>query len=292
MTVTSKVVLDGKTLTEGTIVAVYYNDQIRGKIAADVENYVYLTVGGDAEDRDIPLHFKVYTGGRIIEVDQGLKFSWQGKTGSYADPYIITLPTPVTTNTSSEGWATTCLPFNAAVPEGVTVFAATTIEGGALKIQKVEGCTILPKETPVLLKTDAQTSYEWLARVANGDAVIETNLFKGTTEATAVAAGSVLTLGHATDGNKAIGFWRFTGTSVPANRAYLEASVTTNVRGVTIDWNDMATGIGEVRSGCEVRSEKCEVRSEAYDLSGRKILHSSLPHPSLVIVNGKKIVLR
>ena len=32
MTVTSKVVLDGKTLTEGTIVAVYYNDQIRGKL--------------------------------------------------------------------------------------------------------------------------------------------------------------------------------------------------------------------------------------------------------------------
>ena len=143
-----------------------------------------------------------------------------------------------------------------------------------------------------------------LSRVASGDAKIGTNIFKGTTEATAVGEGSVLTLGHATDGNNEIGFWLFNGSTVPANRAYLEASQAAGVRGVTIDWNDMATGIGEVRSEkCgvrsefEVRSEKCGVRSDAYDLSGRKILHSSFPHSSfphssLVIVNGKKIVLR
>lgn len=101
-----------------------------------------------------------YTGGRIIEVDQELNYTPYNDYGSYTDPYIINLPAPVTTNTSSEGWATTCLPFNAAVPDGVTVFAASGIEGGALKLQKVEGCTILPKETPVLQNTSTYNVWD------------------------------------------------------------------------------------------------------------------------------------
>ncbi|MBQ2236158.1 MAG: hypothetical protein II428_05490, partial [Muribaculaceae bacterium] len=136
---------------------------------------------------------------------------------------------------------------NAAVPEGVSVYTASRIEDGVLKIEPV-ACTILPKDTPVLLKTESKTSYEWLSRVAEGNAEIETNLFKGTTEALSVEAGSVLTLGHATDGNKAIGFWLFNGATVPANRAYLEKTAVEGVRGVAIDWNEV-TGIVEIENG-------------------------------------------
>ena len=282
-----KVLLNGEELTSEAVIAAYAGDELRGKKSPDDENMVWLQLWGD--DHVVPIHFKVYTGGRIIEVDQGLEYSPYNDYGSYADPYLINLTT-VTTNTSAEGWATTCLPFNAVVPDGVSVYTASRIEDGVLKIEPV-ACTILPKDTPVLLKTESKTSYEWLSRVAEGNAEIETNLFKGTTEALSVEAGSVLTLGHATDGNKAIGFWRFNGTTVPANRAYLEPSVAAEVRGVTIDWDGMAAGIGEMK--CErVKSEKCA--DTWYDLSGRKIRHASsiISHPSFVILNGKKIFMR
>ena len=282
MTLTAQAVLNGETLTSEAIVAVYHDDQIRGKARPNAEkNILSITVDGDLDDEDI--YFKVYTGGRIIEVDQGAQYTYYGKIGSYDNPYIINLPTPVVSNTSSEGWATTCLPFNAAVPDGVEVYTASRIESGVLKIEQVD-CTILPKNTPVLLKTESQTSYEWLSRVADSDAVIETNLFKGTTEATTVAAGSVLTLGHATDGNKAIGFWLFNGTTVPANRAYLEKSSGISARGVTIEKN-VVTGISEISDS------KYPTQDVVYDLQGRKVI-SHLKKGSLLIVNGKKTVVR
>ena len=203
MTLSGRVYLNGEELGSETVVAAYENEQIRGKSRINENKSLTLTILGDAGEHPA-IHFKVYTGGRIIEVDQGLTYTYYAEVGTFADPYIINLPL-VTNNTSAEGWATTCLPFNAAVPEGVTVYAAKSIEDGVMKLDPIS-CTILPKNTPVLLKTETKTSYEWLSRVADGDATIETNLFKGTTEEIEVEAESVLTLGHGTI-NKAIGFW-------------------------------------------------------------------------------------
>ena len=287
MILVGKVMLNGVALTEEAVVAAYYNDEIRGKKRPNSEGILNMKVHGGTT---VPLHFKVYTGGRIIEVNQGTQFKWDDILGSASNPYIINLTT-VTTNTSAEGWATTCLPFNAAVPEGVTVYTASRIEDGVLKIEPVE-CSILPKETPVLLKTASQTSYEWLSRVANGDATIGTNLFKGTTKATDVEARSVLTLGHATDGNKAIGFWLFNGTTIPANRAYLEKPAE-GVRGYALDWTDeVITGIeaidmnGDSANASPKSGDKQYARG--YDLLGRSLTGKS----HLMIINGKKIMVR
>ena len=286
MTLTAQVVLNGVTLTSEAIVAVYHDDQIRGKGRPNASNVLSITVDGDIDDEDI--YFRVFTGGRIIEVDQGAQYTYYGKIGSADSPYLINLTT-VTTNTSAEGWATTCLPFNAAVPEGVTVYAAKSIEDGVMKLDPIS-CTILPKNTPVLLKTETKTSYEWLSRVADGDATIETNLFKGTTEEIEVEAESVLTLGHGTI-NKAIGFWLFTGTTIPANRAYLEKPAE-GVRGYALDWTDEVTGIeaidmnGDSANASPKSGDKKYVRG--YDLLGRSLTGKS----HLMIINGKKIMVR
>jgi hypothetical protein len=286
MTLTALVVLNGVTLTSEAIVAVYHDDQIRGKGRPNASNVLSITVDGDIDDEDI--YFRVFTGGRIIEVDQGAQYTYYGKIGSADSPYLINLTT-ITTNTSAEGWATTCLPFNAAVPEGVTVYAAKSIEDGVMKLDPVS-CTILPKDTPVLLKTETQTSYEWLSRVADGDATIETNLFKGTTEEIEVEAESVLTLGHGKI-NKAIGFWLFTGTTIPANRAYLEKPAE-GVRGYTLDWTDEVTGIeaidmnGDSANASPKSGDKQYARG--YDLLGRSLTGKS----HLMIINGKKIMVR
>ena len=287
-TVRAKVLINGVQLTAAdAVLAVYNDDEIRGKKTIESNGTFALPIWSDTGER-FPVHFKVYTDGKTMEVDQGLAIPFKEEY-NLANPYIINL-TVVTTNTSAEGWATTCLPFNAAVPEGVTVYAAKSIEDGAVKIEPVE-CTILPKEKPVLLKTETQASYEWLSRVADGDATIVTNLFKGTTAATPVEAGSVMTLGHATDGNKAIGFWLFNGTTIPANRAYLEKPAE-GVRGYTLDWTDEVTGIeapdmdgGSVNTSPRIDDNR-NVRG--YDLLGRSLTGKS----HLMIINGKKIMVK
>lgn len=293
MTLSGRVYLNGEELGSETVVAAYENEQIRGKSRINENKSLTLTILGDAGEHPA-IHFKVYTGGRIIEVDQGLTYTYYAEVGTFADPYIINLPL-VTNNTSAEGWATTCLPFNALVPDGVTVYTASSIAGEWLMIEPVS-CTILPKDTPVLLKTEIQTSYEWLSRVADGDAEIETNLFKGTTEDLTVTPNSVLTLGHATDGNKAIGFWLFKGTTVPANRAYMERPDVDGVRGFAIDWNE-TSGIDNNRetidNNRETTTNKHGVNERSvYDLQGRKVNASTLRKGSLLIINDKKTVVR
>ena len=147
----------------------------------------------------------------------------------------------------------------------------------------------MPKETPVLLKTEGQKSLEWLSRVADGDATIGTNLFKGTTDAVTVSAGSVLTLGHATDGNNEIGFWLYNGTNIPANRAYLER--TGQTRGVTLSWEDNSMGIKAIdHSPLTIDHSTLTTGHSVYDLQGRPMVNGqrSMVNGQIRITNGKK----
>ena len=242
MTITCKVKMGEALLkTEDHVtIAVFQGDEIRGKDVLDDYSTKYtdmcmLTVYGDKSNE--PLYFKVAISKRVIEVDQGLVYVVNGNQGSYKSPYIIELPEPVVSNPSSEGWSTTCLPFNAEIPDGVTVYAATGIEDRQLQVAKIEG-TILPAETPVLIES-GNSPVEWLARLTTATKPA-TNIFKGTTEKTTVEAGSVFTLGHENSSGM-IGFWRYTGTTIPANRAYL-ADIQTEVKGFT--WLGGEDGIG------------------------------------------------
>jgi len=285
MTLTAKAMLNGVALTSDDIVAVYYGDEIRGKVRPNAKSILYLTITGDSKTVD--MYFKVYTGGRIIEVDQGFQYSWYATVGTPDDPYIITVPTPVVTTPSSEGWATTCLPFNAEVPAGVSVWNATGIANGELVMEKCEG-SILPKDTPVLLQSNGLASYEWLSRVADGDVTITSSIFSGTTAPTAVAANSVLTLGH-NDVTGEIGFWSFTGTTVPANRAYI-ADVPSGARGARIRMED------DTAIECQEIEYGRPTDGLVYDLQGRRIESSKSVNRQLnkgvYIIGNKKVIIR
>jgi len=275
--------LNGIALTSDDIVAVYHGDEIRGKNRPNAKNILYLTISGDSKPEDV--YFKVYTNGRIIEVDQGLQYSWYAIVGSPDEPYIINVPVPVVTTPSSEGWATTCLPFNAEVPANVSVWNATGIANGELVMEKCEG-SILPKDTPVLLQSNGLTNYEWLARVADGDVSVNGSIFNGTTEPTTVTANSVLTLGH-NDVSSEIGFWSFTGTTIPANRAY----ITNDSPGARIKIEDDTT-----TGGRKIEYGKLKKDNSVYDLYGRKTESSKSANYKLnkgiYIMGNKKIIIR
>lgn len=246
MSFTGQVRIDGEVQPDGTIVAVYCGDEIRGKdvVFSQGSRSNFFMVNAMGEKSGEPLHFKVYVNGRIIEVDQGVTFSGDAELGSIKNYYYIDLPAPVNTTFSVEGWATTCLPFNAEVPEGITVWNATGIADGELVMEICEG-SVLPKDTPVLLQSEGGANCEWLARVTDGNVNASGSIFCGTTKPTTVDAGSILTLGHSEDTGE-IGFWRFIGTTVPANRAYID-DVPSEARGVRIRIdNDDTTEIDDV----------------------------------------------
>ena len=237
MTITGYVRLGDEVLDSTAVVAVYQGDELRGKKSpANNEkfpNILMITIYGETKGQ--PLHFKVFTGGRVIEVDQGLTFSNDVRVGKAKDPYYIDLPVPIVTTPVTEGWATTCLPYNALVPEGVTVWIVTGIdENGILIKDQLEG-NILPANTPVLLQGGDLESYEWLARVADGDINTEGSILKGTTEDMTFSAGDALVLGESEDG--AAGFWPAEdGTVIPAYSAYID-DYPADIPGATFEEN-------------------------------------------------------
>ena len=277
MTITGYVRLGGEVLGNETVVAVYQGGELRGK-KTPVDNGKYtsilmLTVYGETKGQ--PLHFKVFTEGRVIEVDQGLTFKSDDRVGKAREPYYIDLPVPIVTIPTVEGWATTCLPFNAEVPEGVVVWNATGIQGGELVLEKAEG-GILPANTPVLLQSDGLTSYEWLSRVAEGDVKADGTIFSGTVEDTETEADKVLTLGHSIPDGE-VGFWLFSGTTIPANRAYI-ADFPANSRGFALPGQHVTALSDPLLSPLNPRN--------CYDLLGRRVQQGDNGRPLRVYKKG------
>ena len=288
MTITGYVRLGDVVLDSTAVVAVYQGDELRGKKSpANNEKYpniLMLTVYGETKGQ--PLHFKVFTGGRIIEVDQGLTFTSDAREGKAKEPYYIDLPVPIVTTPVTEGWATTCLPYNAEVPEGVTVWIVTGVdENGVLIKEQLEG-NILPANTPVLLQGGDLESYEWLSRVADGDIDTQGSILKGVTEDTSFAEGEVLVLGEAEDG--AAGFWPVDDdTIVPANTAYI-ADFPADIPGASFE-ERATTAIHAFSHFTISQSANC------YDMQGRRINtqmvnSSNRQMKGVYIINGQKIV--
>lgn len=285
MPMTVKAEMDGQTLTSDVVIAVYCGEQIRAKGSpanADKPGVVYLAVHSDVIGEK--LFFKVFHDGAITDVDPGdVTLQPNGNLGTPSEPYTIVVPAPtVETTFSAEGWATACLPFDACVPPGVTVWNATAIVNSELEMEKVNA-TILPKEMPVLLqRTDGITTCKWGTAAATEEQTAairpQSSILVGAAEATDVTASTVLTLGHSKESGE-IGFWLFTGTTIPANRAYI-TDFPAGTRGVT--WaTDNSTRIDHVDARVDV---------DVYNLKGQKV--SGSLQPGCYIKGGKKFLVK
>jgi len=316
MTITGYVRMGGKVLGKETVVAVYCGKELRGKDSpmddGSYTDILYLGIHGDTKGQ--PLHFKVFTDGRVIEVDQNLTYTNNAVIGMPENPYYIDLPVPIVTTFANEGWATACVPYDAAVPKGVTVWNVTGIERGELVMEKLgtstdEETKILPANTPVLLEApgagsqDSSQPVEWLARVVNSETLAQhsslftlySSLLKGTTVPTAVAANSVLTLGHSDEGNSEIGFWRYTGTEIPAYRAYI-ADFPAGARGYPLFGDPgTTTGIYDIPvfdSTFDSENSGQIVNRKLYSLSGRRQSQRDARMFNVQITKGKKILMK
>ena len=190
---------------------------------------------------------------------------------------------------SSVGWSTLYLNYPVEVPEGVTAFAATKVNGTTITLESVGN--VIPKGTAVILK-GATDSYNFVYTTNNSEFTGE-NKLKGTfydSFITAVDGYKYFIL--AAPSGDPVGLYEIkneygNGTQFKnnANKVYLPIleSNASGVNGFSLRISDGATGVEEV-----VGNTDCAAPEGIYDLSGRRI--QEITESGIYIVNGKKYI--
>lgn len=173
---------------------------------------------------------------------------------------ISTLPLSV----SAAGWTAFCFPVKVTVPDGVTVYQATSSNGESLHLEEVAAGTVLPAGAGFLCEA-AEGTYNFGITAADA-ADFSSNLLTGATlRRTGMTANSFYALANKADG---VGFYRVNSETVPANKPFLPASaLTSSVREMLSFDFGMATGISNTQNADRTDT------SVLYDLNGRRVYY-------------------
>lgn len=189
---------------------------------------------------------------------------------------------------TEEGFGTFYTDKNYVLPQGLTAFGYTSIDGNNTLTKSVEYVTgdIVPANTAVVVK-GAKGSYNYYNTEEAATKTIEKNLLKGVTTDTRIEAASGVKryiLTRADDG--ILAFYRTnSGTiNVKSNRAYLEVPTAMAVASFSLEGT--ATGINNVVTTA--------AKQGIYTISGVRLNATTtkeLP-AGIYIVDGKKIIVK
>ena len=270
---------------------------------------LWTTFQSDMADADIDFTL-TYNGGTFYVIGTMTKgtnvyyvnFSKSGLTGKvyyylYANNATLTnintaatsvLTTPAHPTAISAGnvgstglstFASTLYPLDLNGISGAEVYYAEAVNGSTVKFKSTDAS--VPAGEGLLLKGTASTAVT--INIADAGTAISGNLLKGCIAETAGVSGADKYVLVNNSGNAEFQNLGTTPATIPAGKAYLDASGA-GARSLTIVFDDDdVTGVNEVRS------QKEDVRSEWFDLQGRKVAQ---PAKGLYIVNGKKVVIK
>lgn len=189
---------------------------------------------------------------------------------------------------TEEGFGTFYTDKNYVLPQGLTAFGYTSIDGNNTLTKSVEYVAgdIVPANTAVVVK-GAKGSYNYYNTEEVATKTIEKNLLKGVTTDTRIEAASGVKryiLTRADDG--ILAFYRTnTGNiNVKANRAYLEVPTAMAVASFSLEGS--ATGINNVVTTA--------AKQGIYTISGVRLNATTtkeLP-AGIYIVDGKKVIVK
>lgn len=189
---------------------------------------------------------------------------------------------------TEEGYGTFYTDKNYVLPQGLTAFAYTSVNGdnSLNKSEEYVAGDIVPANTAVVVK-GAKGSYNYYNTEEAATKTIEKNLLKGVTTDTRIEAKSGVKryiLTRADDG--ILAFYRTnTGTiNVKANRAYLEVPTAMAVASFSLEGS--ATGINNVVTTA--------AKQGIYTISGVRLNATTtkeLP-AGIYIVDGKKVIVK
>ena len=189
------------------------------------------------------------------------------------------------------GMATLYLGFQAEIPEGVEVYYCTKAdfaddETPYSLAHKIGGSALIAN-TAVFVKAEPGTyrfKYYYLEPGTALAMIYKDNILTGTLEEKTVEPRSVLTLGY---GNKTekLGFWWFTGTTIPANRAYIPGDKLSaaGVKGITLVFDEETTSL--------TPNPSPQGEGSWYSIDGRK-LEGKPTQKGLYINNGRKVLIK
>ena len=184
---------------------------------------------------------------------------------------LSVLPNEYKVNVTAAGYATFYIDEATTIPEGVTAYTGkVNAETGNLTLTPVEG--VLPANTAVVLEaTEGTYAFDGTADAA----AITDNDLQGTLEAISTPSGA-LTLQVIDD---QIGFYTFTGETIPANKAYLVLG--SEVKGLSLSF-------GETDGVTSIATELPEGEN-IYNLAGQRVSKAT---KGIYIINGRKVVVK
>lgn len=180
---------------------------------------------------------------------------------------------------SSARLATFCLPYNATIPDGLTVYTATD-NGEFVKLTAIGNGNIAAGEG-VVLHGEAGT-YTFVATAEDVSATAG-NQMVGVTEETELNASDNAYLLTRDKNTPAIAFRKLATTyTLGANKAYLKLDNGSESRQlISVVWDDNATGI------YDLREKKEENDGAIYTLAGQKLTRTQ---KGINIINGKLVI--
>ncbi|MBQ8051849.1 MAG: hypothetical protein IJ197_09820 [Bacteroidaceae bacterium] len=173
-----------------------------------------------------------------------------------------------------EYYATLCVPFDVTLA-GAEAYTLTVNEDKT-ELDLGEALTEVTAGTPVMLKGTSATATATIG--SNYVTVPIESTLTGVFYATTVAAETDYFLG-VSEGE--VGFYKWTGTTLKANRAYLPASaVSSEVKGLKLNLGD-----ADAIHGVEAEQEQGAI----YNLAGQRV---SKAVKGIYIINGRKVVVK
>lgn len=166
---------------------------------------------------------------------------------------------------------------------GMEAYIATGLNAGktSVTLQKV---TKVPAGTPIILKTDEQTT-------ASADVPVTTTATANDVAGNTLVAGDGSTAWDGTVGYTyyyiaSDQFHKAISGTLQSGKAYLKVANDPNTaRSLSIAFADETTGI----SASLMNNEEIRMNGDFYDLQGRRV---AVPTKGLYIVNGKKVIIK
>ncbi len=179
-------------------------------------------------------------------------------------------------------FATTCLPYAVELAEtsqNAKAYAAKmNADGVHLDMNEVEA---IPAGQGVILRGEGQDATQITLKVVGAASAIDNDLLGTTSEISDLT--NVLAFGrlNLADGSKGkVGFSRYTGSKLAANRAYIRTST---AQSLALDFGGQTTGIDAI-------DRPAVTDAPVYDLQGRRVMQPVSGH--LYIQGGRKFIAR
>ena len=190
-------------------------------------------------------------------------------------PYDFTATEATYSRNIEAGAATLCLPFDAAIPDGVEAY--TLVHNGGEKATATPVETTITANTPVLVTGSGMKDFVGASVAIKAEAENVEGSLTGVFQDTTVPQNSYVLQ----NGTSGVGFYKVETNDIVAKpfRAYLTTLFTSEARGFI--------GIDEPTGVNEVKVNKAAAKSgKIYNLNGQIV---SKPSKGLYIVDGKVV---